>query len=432
MPESVLFVTRPARIAPVARGGVMIAVLAFAMPAMVTTVTLASGGAAMAAANPAPSVTTSAPQWTVQPSPNAPGSTLDVLEGVSCVAGGTCTAVGYSNTSSGGTEGLALGNSASTWNVETMPALPGARDVEMTGVSCTTSSWCDAVGWTAGAGAGVNDLNVVEHWDGAAWTTVPTPEPGPTNAKWSELSGISCLTSSYCLAVGGYIKNIDNASAEEQPLALQWNGTTWSMLDAPNPQAENGSSFSAVSCVTPDHCEVTGDYGYADIAQSVFAYSYNGTTWTGQSQKNPEGQEFNSDNGLSCTALDACTSVGYWTSTGPQPLVERYRGAWTRQQVPLPSGLGNNGTDEVVGVSCPSEGECAAVGQWASNLNDYPSSAMALTWNGTSWRLDTTANPNGNSALNAVSCVAGSGCVAVGGTSVSLNNLETLIEVSRS
>lgn len=430
MPRSVFFVTKSALSVLTARAGVRLVVLVLAMPASVAIAAPALAGSATAAASPAPSVTSPAPTWTLQSSPNARGSTLDVLEGISCVSGGTCAAVGYSNTSTGGAQGLALGNSGSTWNIETMPAVPDARDVEMTGISCTSSSWCDAVGFTVGSGPGLDDLNMAEHWDGDIWSIVPTPEPGPADAKWSGLSGISCASSNYCLAVGGYIENLDNPDAEEQPFALQWNGSTWSMLDAPNPQAENGSAFSAVSCVAPDRCEVTGDYDYADVAQSVFAFSYDGTTWVRQSQRNPEGQEFNSDNAVSCTALDSCTSVGYWTSTGPQPLVERYRGEWTTQQVPLPSGLGNNGTDEVVSVSCVIERGCAAVGQWSDNLNDYPSSAMALTWNGTAWQLDTTANPNGNSALNAVSCVAGSGCVGVGGTSASIDDVETLIEVS--
>ena len=196
-------------------------------------------------------------------------------------------------------------------------------------------------------------------------------------------------------------------------MAESWNGTAWSILNAPNPHAENGSAFTTIDCVKAKECEVTGDYDYADVAQSVIAYGYSHMTWTAQIQKNPSGQDINSDNGLSCISADACTSVGSWTKNGPLALAESWNGTtWSRRAVPAPSG---SKTDELNGVSCVSANTCDAVGDWADNLNDYRSSTLAEEWNGSTWKVTATPSPSGmSSSLSNVSCIGPADCVAVG------------------
>ena len=221
----------------------------------------------------------------------------------------------------------------------------------------------------------------------------------------------------------------DPAGGGGSPLAEVWNGTSWSQLTAPNPHAENGSSFTAVDCAAAGRCEVTGDYDYADVAQSVIAYGLNGTSWTGQKQVNPAGgNEFNSNTGVSCTSVAACTSAGIWSPNFSLGLAERWNGtSWSRQAVPHPP---SSVTDSLAGVSCTAVAACTAVGQSANNLNDSPSVTMAMTWNGTSWQLAATPNRAGTSdVLSGVSCTTPTTCVAVG-SSLNFPSGATLVEVS--
>jgi hypothetical protein len=70
---------------------------------------------------------------------------------------------------------------------------------------------------------------------------------------------------------------------------------------------------------------------------------------------------------------------------------------------------------------------CTAVGDSAANPSDNPAAPMAMTWNGTSWRLAATADPTGGGGLSSVSCTTPATCVAVGAAGNS-----TLVEVSPS
>lgn len=378
----------------------------------------------------APAGATAAPArsgvtWTIQPSPNQPGEPASQLNAVSCVKGGQCTAVGIYSTGKGVPEHqftLALERTGTKWVREPTPSITGVGYSLFNGVSCTSAGSCIAVGYTVGAKRLSPPIRTLaERWNGTSWAVQAAPALNDAS-----LAGVSCPAPSFCLAVGGFLKT--PRSANEQPLAEVWNGKSWSQLTAPNPHAENGSAFTSVACVAVGKCEVTGDFDYADVAQSVFAYGLNGTSWTAQKQVNPVGQQINSDGSVSCTSTSACTSVGSWTNIQALSLTERWNGtSWSRQAIPHPPG---SVTDSLAGVSCTAATVCTAVGQSATNLNDSPSTTEAMTWNGTSWQLAATPNRAGTSdALNGVSCTTPTTCVAVG-SSFNFPSGATLVEVS--
>jgi hypothetical protein len=228
------------------------------------------------------------------------------------------------------------------------------------------------------------------------------------------------------MAVGDFSKN---ASAQSQPLAERWNGSAWTVVPAPNPHAENGSSLAGVSCTAASACTAGGDFDYADVAQSIFALRWNGTTWAMQKQPNPVGQNVNGDNAVSCASASACTSAGYLTNGGNvgQTLAEAWNGTtWAIQ--PSPNPAGNTGA-ALAGVSCPSTSACSAVGNWSPATNGVPVNTLAEHWNGTRWSLQSTPNPAGAllSALFAVACIPAGTCVAVG-DSHNVSGTKTLVE----
>jgi hypothetical protein len=85
--------------------------------------------------------------WTIQPTPNPAGATQSVLSGVSCTAATSCTAVGYYATSSGGDDlTLAEHWNGTRWAIQPTPTPAGARLSYLNGVSCTAATTCTAVG----------------------------------------------------------------------------------------------------------------------------------------------------------------------------------------------------------------------------------------------------------------------------------------------
>jgi hypothetical protein len=119
--------------------------------------------------------------------------------------------------------------------------------------------------------------------------------------------------------------------------------------------------------------------------------------------------------GVSCTASNACTSVGFarTTSSGglKAPLAERWNGeGWTIQSTPTPE---KNEETVLAAVSCGSSTECLAVGSSKTGGVVKP---FAELWNGSSWTIQTPPTPEKalEAKLEAVSCSSSTACTATG------------------
>jgi len=360
---------------------------------------------------PRSSATNTGPSWTLQSTPDPMGSVGSYLSSVSCGTSKMCMGVGTYYTTFNPPPGiqrtLAESWNGTSWAIVTTPPISGVDNALLSAVSCRKKNSCIAVGYTVTKPDNPVVRALVESWNGTLWSIVATPLPAAATS--TTLADVWCASPEACVAVGSYAK-----AGNELPLSEAWNGSAWSILNAPNPHAENGSTFTAIDCVTASTCEVTGDYDYADVAQSLIAYSYRATTWDPQKQKNPVGEgESNSNDGLSCADANACAAVGSWTNNAPLALAELWNGvSWSRRRVPAPSG---SKTDELNGVSCVSENACIAVGDWADNLQGNPNNTLSEKWNGTEWHVSKTpALPGSSSSLSDVTCLAATDCLSVG------------------
>jgi hypothetical protein len=347
--------------------------------------------------------------WSIQPSPNPPGVISAQLEAVSCPRPRLCEAVG-DYTAGSGYLPLAERWNGSAWNLQSIPAVPGARNNFLSGLSCPAATRCVATGFSVST-ADPNGQAMVEIWNGSTWTIQPTPPLGKGGAL---LDAVSCTAADSCMAVGGFAQ--PGPLVLYQPLAERWNGSAWTLVPVPNPHADNGSSLTSVSCTAATACMAGGDFDFADIAQSVFAMRWNGTAWAIQHQLNPGSQMQDGDNAVSCTGAAACTSVGFWVGfSGQGPLAEAGNGStWAREQVAPPRG---NRLATLNGVSCLAAAGCVAAGDWSPVAGGGdPTNSLAERWNGSTWAVQPTPNPAGSAftALNAVDCTSAAQCVAVG------------------
>ena len=103
---------------------------------------------------------------------------------------------------------------------------PGSlrRSVELNSVSCISATNCMAVGDDENA-AGTADVTLAAQWNGTTWTSVATPSP----ATFSALFSVSCTSATFCSAVGA---SSPTATGVVSPVAETWNGSTWSLQTA--------------------------------------------------------------------------------------------------------------------------------------------------------------------------------------------------------
>jgi hypothetical protein len=120
------------------------------------------------------------------------------------------------------------------WQIQPVPAPSGAPGTFFAGVSCTSPSFCAAVGArTDSAGNPVGTL--AERWNGMTWTIQPTPVLSA--GQGSFFSGVACQATA-CTAVG---LNLPNSGP--RMLAERWNGASWQIQPMPTPQSRRTSTL---------------------------------------------------------------------------------------------------------------------------------------------------------------------------------------------
>ena len=182
----------------------------------------------------------------------------NVLNGVSCVNFDTCTAVGYYANSSGVAQTLVevLDNSGNDWVIVTSPNEADSTSDVLNSVSCTSSSFCEAVGhFFLDDGF---DSTLVESWNGTAWSIVSSPNASDDN----NLASVWCTSSTDCVAVG------DEASpAFTYTLIESWDGTSWTVTTSADPTMDNW--LSGVSCTSFTDCVAVGYYENSSVLQTL-------------------------------------------------------------------------------------------------------------------------------------------------------------------
>ncbi len=294
-------------------------------------------------------------QWGVVPL-SLRKATRGLIVSLSCPQLGSCVGVGYAEVGVGGNYvGFAEQLKAGVWLQMPLPSgTPGLRSV-----SCVSSTWCMAVGATT-----VEPTNgAALVWNGTAWTHVSTATVSPSSGLWA----VSCRSSTVCMAAG---------YSDAAPLAESWNGTSFTVTTPPpSPPVEGGSGLDAISCTSAGFCLAVGIESGCCGSTGGFAMAWNGSAWS---------------NVTMSTALYAAA---------------------------------------LTGVSCATSTSCLAVGTTspADEQHFLPQADVGI-WGGSSLTALRGAMVGKQSALEAVSCTRANWCAAVGSLTVRSGAVQPLVE----
>jgi hypothetical protein len=331
--------------------------------------------------------------WSAQGVPLSTSSDTSYLSGVSCTTTTNCTAVGGYHDPVDGERGLAEDFTVRWQDASPLP-FNGVVATALNGVSCARPQTCVAVGTFETTGSVFEAFS--DTWSGGSWFSALPPDP-----KISNLSGISCVSTSFCIAVGDIIRGgIPNTLTE------RWTGAGWIIQKSPSPADPARSFLGAVSCQSAKACSAVGFYTGHHGKQFTLAEQWNGSTWKIERTSTATAGLGTSLTAVSCPAASSCEAVG----TGPAgPLIEQWNGkSWAVRKAGSPKG-GKDGS--LAGVSCAAAAACTAVGGYVHGSRVVP---LAERWNGTSWRVQTAPAVPGSkfSGLTAVSCPSAGACEA--------------------
>jgi hypothetical protein len=189
-------------------------------------------------------------------------------------------------------------------------------------VSCVSTSFCFAVGsGLASKGISSESQTLIKEWNGHQWSTVTSPTP--TGATAPILSGVSCSDTTHCVAVG------NAGSPFPESFGEVWNGTSWSLASTQNPGAEGGY-LAGVACPSSTMCMAVGyeSAGAGGPYGPALVESWNGTAWSIAAA--PVISRYgNNLESISCVNTADCTATGLEDDNGSSSntLVERWNGA---------------------------------------------------------------------------------------------------------
>ncbi|HZT54528.1 MAG TPA: hypothetical protein VE995_09110 [Gaiellaceae bacterium] len=337
-----------------------------------------------------------------------------LVQQVACSSATRCAALGVS----------LYTEQAGTWKASRKPTIAHAGPANLRSLACPAAGRCVAVGM-----AGLQHV-VAANENGRDWTLAALGLPAgaaPIDAHGGpqpSLGSVSCSSAGNCLAVGGYT----GGDRMTHPLLVAENGGTWgsgadgdwllpaNAAKSPDPNNPGvGAGLSFVSCPAAGECTAVGSYSNRDALDGDYGWvvSESGGRWQSGAEVSLPANASTYGNlavgaspffgftGLSCPSPGNCTAVGGYENTegGEEGLILTERdGVWWRGlEAPRPAkGIPNiepNAFETpITAVSCSAPADCSAVG-WYVAGKSHSRHGLLLREQGGAWRASALALP---------------------------------------
>jgi uncharacterized protein YuzB (UPF0349 family) len=162
------------------------------------------------------------------------------------------------------------------------------------------------------------DQTLIEEWNGHIWSLVNSPNRS-LNLGGDLLHGVTCTSSSFCMAAGEYYNG-----SHDQTLIERWKGGSWSLITSPNTSSTEENNLTSVSCTSSSFCMAAGEY-YIGTTWQTLTDKWNGSSWKLVASPDTSSTQENDLNGLTCSSTSFCMAVGkYYNGSNWQTLIERW------------------------------------------------------------------------------------------------------------
>lgn len=327
------------------------------------------------------------PAWGTELAPNVGG----LLNAISVDAHNDIWAVGHTGLYTN-VDSLAMHFDGTAWTAVPTPDLEfGVRLQDVVAIA-PNDAW--AVGWSR-SGQTLDDVSVAMHWDGTAWTIVPTPQPG--GAYVDRLLAVDAVGPNDVWATGVY----DDPRTADHSLILHWNGTEWKTVPRGRPVLHKDArvecdTYGGLSGIT-----VSSATGIWAVGDSTTCH-YDGSIWREipSPQPRPEYDEI----GYPLEDVSAASPTDVWAvgariiDTPYQvvwdTLAEHWDGQrWTRFTIAIPVGQILLGVDAV-----------ASNDVWAVGADNY--GPFIIHYDGATWSTVATPEARRGGRLSGVDSAA--------------------------
>lgn len=230
----------------------------------------------------------------------------------------------------------------------------------------------------------------------ATWTVIPTPN---ASSGMNLFTGIDAGGSGDVWAVG----HADHSPSQpsQRPLAARWNGAAWTVAGTPALGADG--SFRGVDSSSPGNVWAVGlrtvAAGGGSVTSAPLAEQWNGSTWSVRPAATPANASGAFLDGVKTFSATNAWAVGsYTTASAPftRTLIERWNGtSWSVVPSPNPDPTVNLLTD----VDGAAPDDVWAVGNVGNDGYGGTVAGVVLRWNGSAWSQVAVPGAAGDATL---------------------------------
>ena len=254
-------------------------------------------------------------QWSVVTAPLAPG-TSSFLYGTASVAANDIWAVGYIQVGFSAQQPLVVHWDGSSWSFVVSPSTSPANNDVLWAVTAVSANDVWAAGNSVDRVSG-NYNTLIEHWNGSAWSVVPSPNP--SSSIYNFLWGIEALSSSDIWVVGR-----SYTGSSYPGLTEHWDSNTWSIV--PSPSEQFYTELYGTSAQSPSDVWAVGRQGDGFNINLTLIEHWDGSSWSAVSHPEPAGSTGSYFYRVKGSSSNDLWAVGAFlkNDTVYQTLIERY------------------------------------------------------------------------------------------------------------
>jgi hypothetical protein len=283
--------------------------------------------------------------------------------------------------------------SGSKWTAFTVPKINGDNTSLLGGVVDLSPTNVWAVGLINKDTEGAQPNQVIEHYNGTAWSV----SPGPTTFLPTDEPSLESITaiSATDMWAAGFILTDDFSALF--PLFEHYDGTKWTAFETLDSDAVMyGISADATNDV----------WAVGTVAEySTAIEHYDGSTWSVISSPNA-GAGWNVLFGVAALSPTNVWAVGWYTaqqnSTRPEKtLIEHWDGtSWSIVSSPNIGPKTQYQSNQLWGITAVSANDIWAFGSYFAASGSGEQSTLVEHWNGTTWSIVASPNPVNGSFQN--------------------------------
>jgi hypothetical protein len=374
------------------------------------------------------------------------GGTAGIIA-ISCPSAGSCTADGSYTDSNSIIHTFVVNQVNGTWGFPTevpdFATMTFEDASEMTTLSCTSATTCVGLGSFVDHTSSIAQPIIFNETNGVWATPVEVLGSAAFNPSGVAIvGGLSCASGTTCVA-GGDVLDLTPTTTTVVPFLVNEDNGVWGSIEAvPGVAAlsrQNEASLTALSCGAPGDCTGGGNYLNDAGGSQAFIIDEVGGVWGSATQllaTQTLGSGLNNAlDGVSCPSAGDCSAIGGFADTqgNLQPfVVDETNHTWSpAYEIPGVQALNDNVGAQLTTISCSAPGACSAGGTYldaASNEQAFLINEASNTWSNPIEVPGTSKlNRGGSATIYQVSCSADGSCGVQGLYADASKNLQLFV-----